>query len=163
MWAVALVAVHAPSPASAQTLPAALGAVGGLVVGTYTTLGIYVAEARGGRYLYSADDAISLRLENLPVLAGPVAGLIVGLQDSERLETAGIWGGVGLVSGSALGAPIGRALWGSGEGTWSGAIIGGAAGLVIGVVVGALQDPGLDALDAQGSATVPIGVSIRIR
>lgn len=152
-----------PRTAGAQVLPAALGTVGGFAAGTYTMVGIYVAEARFGKYLYSLEEALSPRLELLPMIAGPVAGFALGWKNNERLETAGLWGGVGFMAGTAVGIPIGRLLWGTGEGVWAGAIIGGTVGLVAGVIAGASIEPDQPgAADATGGLSIPIGVSLRV-
>jgi len=150
------------SPLQAQALPATLGAVGGLAAGTYTVVGIYVAEARFGKYLYSLDEALSPRLELLPMVAAPIAGVAMGLSDNERLESAGLWGGVALLAGTAVGIPLGRWAWGSGEGTWAGGIIGGALGLLTGIVAGALVEPDAPALSGAGGPRIPIGITISV-
>lgn len=157
-------AVAGPSSADAQAGPAVLGAIGGFAAGTYTMVGVYVAEARLGRYLYSLEEALSPRLEMLPIVAGPVAGFALGLQDNDRLESAGLWGGVGFATGVAVGIPAGRLLWGSGEGVWAGGIIGGALGLVTGIVVGAsLEDSDEpDVSRESGGFSVPIGISVSV-
>lgn len=144
-----------------QAIPAVLGGVGGFAAGTFTMVGVYVAEARFGKYLYSMDEVLSPRFEILPMVAGPVAGVSLGISNNDRLESAGLWGGVGFLAGTAIGVPLGRLVWGPGEGVWAGGIIGGAVGLVAGFVSGALQEPDVpDTSGEGGGPRIPIGVRL---
>ena len=148
--------------AEAQVLPAALGTIGGFAAGTYTTIGIYVAQARAGKYLYSPEEALSPRIEVVPMVAGPLTGLLLGLESTERLESAGLWGSVGLAAGTVAGIPVGRLLWGPNEGVWAGGIIGGAVGLVAGIVAGATMDPGPPEPGRESAGlSLPVGLSVR--
>jgi hypothetical protein len=129
----------APRPTAAQTqaLAVAGGAVGGVVVGLYTTMSIYVAKARAGSYLFSVDEFLEPRIESVPLFLGPAAGAFVGYQSAAALGGAALWAGFGFAGGAALGAGAGELLWGTAEGRWAGAIIGSAAGLLLGATLGA--------------------------
>jgi hypothetical protein len=127
----------APAPANGQVLAAAAGGAGGLVAGIYTTAAVYVARARTGRFLYSVDEVLELRPANLPAFAGPVVGAAVGWHSSAALGGAAIWSSVGFLGGGAVGAGAGHVIWGTDEGRWAGAIIGSAAGLLLGATFGA--------------------------
>ena len=155
-------AFASPQGARAQVLPATAGALGGFAVGTYTMIGVYVAEARAGKYLYALEDVFTPRLEIIPWIAGPVVGAALGWSDADRLAGAGLWGGVGLVAGTAVGIPLGRAIWGSPEGRWAGGIILGAAGMVTGIVIGATREGGDGAEDGGGGPGIPIGWTVRV-
>lgn len=146
-----------PRDASAQLLPATLGFTGGLIGGAYVTTGAYVFKSRAtGWVLHSPADLLSPRLEALPVVIGPVAGAILGYRDRRRLAAAMTWGGVGLVSGAFVGAGFGQLIWNDSEGRWAGGTIGSAAGLAIGVIVGALTHRDEEEAGAgQGGARAP--------
>jgi hypothetical protein len=143
--------------AQAQVGPALLGAAGGLLVGGYTTVTIYVTKARFGRYLFSTDELLSLRPETLPVLVGPVAGAWVGAESSTALGRSAAWGALGLAGGAALGGLTGRLLSDADEAPWAGAVIGGGVGLLTGAILGAID--GLDD-DPGGGAPVNLTFSL---
>lgn len=126
------------SKAAAQLLPALAGGVGGVVAGGVTTLGIFVARSRAGNFIFDLENVQEIRLETLPVILFPLAGIVLGTTDSSRLRDVGVGAGLGLVVGGALGVAIGASLSESSEGRWAGGIIGSAAGLVLGAVVGSL-------------------------
>lgn len=145
-----------PRAASSQVAPVAIGTGAGLVVGTYTTTAIYVLKARFGSYLFSLGDAVAFRPEVLPVLITPAAGAWLGSRSTKALERAGLWGGLGFAGGAALGAVAGEVLWKDTEGRWAGAIVGSAAGLLVGVALGAV-----DGLDETPGEPIPV-LSIRV-
>lgn len=127
-----------PERAEAQVLPAVLGGVGGLIAGTHVTTGVFVLKSRAtGWVMHSVETLVEPSPELLPLVAGPIAGALLGARSTDRLESAGLWGGAGLLSGSAVGALAGHLLWGNAEGRWAGAVIGSASGLLIGAIVGA--------------------------
>ncbi len=156
--ALLLPGAASPPGAAGQTVPAIAGAAGGFVAGTYVTTAVYVTKARFGRFLFSLDDALTFTPELLPMVAGPVAGGWLGAESKVALGRAVGWGAVGFFGGAALGLGAGHLLWGDVEGRWAGAIIGSAAGMLTGVVLGAL-----DGLDDEGGepAVVPV-LSVRI-
>lgn len=130
-----------PKETVAQTLPAVVGGVGGLVAGSYVTTGLYVLKSRAtGWMMHSPTDLVEPRLEGIPLIVGPVAGALIGYRDSDRLARAGLWGVAGMAAGATVGAATGHWVWGDSGGRWSGGVIGSAAGLLAGVVYGALVD-----------------------
>jgi hypothetical protein len=126
------------SRATAQVLPAAAGLVGGFVAGTMVTTGTVVLEARLGRYIYGMGDFLSVRPELLPIVVGPVAGVVLGATKPETLKRVGRGAAIGLVGGAVVGAGVGQLLWQSEDGRWAGGIIGAATGIVAGSIVGAV-------------------------
>ena len=130
-----------PRPAAAQisATGAALGATGGLIVGTTVSLGLIVANARMERdFIHGPEDIISL--QGVPIPVGLVAGAVLGGVDPERAETVGIYTGVGWALGAGLGAIIGELVTDSDpSGKWAGSMMGAAAGIVIGIVAGSLD------------------------
>lgn len=157
----ALHAAPAARPAGAQTIPAVVGVAGGFVAGTYTMAAIYVTKARFGHYLFSLHDALAITPEILPVVAGPVAGGWLGAESKVALGRAAGWGAVGFFGGAALGVTAGHLIWRSDEGRWAGAIIGSAAGMLAGVVLGArdgfADDAGPAAPTPLFSISIPLG------
>lgn len=150
-------AVSAPG-AAGQTVPAIVGTAGGFVAGTYVTTAVYVTKARFGRFLFSLDDALTFTPELLPMVAAPVAGGWLGAESKVALGRAVGWGAVGFFGGAALGVGAGHLFWGDVEGRWAGAIIGSAAGMLTGLILGALD--GLD--DGGGEAAMMPVFSVRI-
>jgi len=140
-----------PGPSAGQAGPVTAGTAAGFVVGTYTMTAIYVAKARFGSYLYALDDALTLRPEILPIFVLPIAGGWLGAESTRALKRSGLWGGVGFAGGAALGALVGELVWKDDEGVWAGAIVGSAAGLLTGIVLGAR-----DGLGDPSSSPVPI-------
>lgn len=149
-----------PQDGAGQVAPAALGVAGGLAAGLYTTASVYVVEARFGRYVYSVGEVLSPNAELLPVAAGLVGGTWLGVRSGSALARAGLWGGLGLLGGAALGAGAGRILWDSGENRWAATVVGGAAGLVTGAVLGGLS--GLDEDDDGAARPMSVSVSVPI-
>lgn len=131
-----------PRTAASQAVPAAYGALSGAAAGVLVTTGIFVAKARAGSYIYSLDDALAPRWELVPTLAMPVGGVMIGLDDEQRLARSIAWGGAGFAVGGLLGYGIGDLFSGTDQGKWAGAIIGGAAGVLAGSIYGVLSyDP----------------------
>jgi hypothetical protein len=156
---LALVMIVVPAGrASAQVLPAAAGAVGGLVAGVIVTTATVVLEARMGRYVYGLDELISVRPEVLPILIGPVAGAVLGARSPLALGRAGTGALLGIAGGIALGTGAGALIWSTSEGRWAGAIIGGAAGMLTGAVLYASLGNG----DDGESPGVTAAFSIRV-
>ena len=161
---LALLAIELPRPthtASAQQLlPALVGGATGFAAGGYVGIGIITLQARRGRYLYSAEDALGWHAA--PVLVGPAVGFLIGLFDQERLRRTVIGGAIGGVAGTGVGWLTGLQLWRPPEGKWAGAVIGGAAGLLAGSIAGALwpapsEEGGVEATE---SFVLPIRVVI---
>lgn len=147
-------------PSAAQTVPGVVGAAGGFVAGTYTMMAIYVTKARFGHYLFSLHDALAPTPEILPVVAGPIAGAWLGAESKVALGRAAGWGAAGFVGGAAVGVTLGHLVWGDEEGRWAGAIIGSAAGMLAGVVLGARD--GFDDSEPAAATTPLFAVSIPI-
>jgi len=155
------VALAAPRAAQAQkAVPVLVGGMGGLAAGTYVSLGVVAAEARAGRYLSSPYDAFGFR--SVPVLVGVAAGVVLGAVDEDRLydamKTSVAAGAVGFGAGWFAG----RSIWEDRGGRWAGAVIGSAAGIVLGGVVGAIASDGGkdDPADPAGEG-LPISFTIR--
>lgn len=152
--------LSAPTPARGQVGPALLGAGGGVLVGGYTTLAIYVTKARFGRYFFSPDELLEFSPATLPLFVAPVAGAWLGAESSTALARSAGWGALGLLGGAAVGGLTGRLVSDSDEAPWAGAIIGGGVGLLTGAILGALD--GLDEDDGEGtvelvSFSIPLG------
>lgn len=145
-----------PSKVQAQVGPALLGAGGGILVGGYTTLAIYVTKARFGRYFFSPDELLEFSPATLPLFVAPVAGAWLGAESSTALGRSAGWGAIGFVGGAAVGGLTGALLSDSDEAPWAGAIIGGGVGLLTGAVLGAI-----DGLNDDGDGA-PIGLSFSI-
>jgi hypothetical protein len=147
-----------PGEASGQVGSALLGAAGGLVVGGYTTIAIYVTKARFGRYVFSPDELLSLQPEIAPVLVLPVAGAAVGAESTTALGRSAGWGALGFAAGAVVGGLAGRLVSDTDEAPWAGAIIGSGAGLLLGAILGAID--GLD--ESGGSAPVALSWSLPV-
>jgi len=157
---VGLLGTPRPSAAQAGAVPAAYGLFTGTVAGVYVSTGIFVAKARTGAYLYSLEDALSLRWELAPVVVMPIGGVVLGLDDDQRLANSLKWAGAGFVAGAAVGIGVGSLFHETGEGQWAGGVIGSAAGLLAGSIYGALSHDGGDGGDG-GGPEVPV-LSFRI-
>lgn len=154
------VALHAGTPrtASAQGVPAAYGLVAGTFAGAYVTTGVFVAKARAGSFLYSLDDALAPRWEVIPAVAMPIGGLLVGLDDGQRLASTIAWGSAGFAVGTLVGLGAGELFGTTRQGRWAGAIIGSAAGLLVGSIYGTLSydaPSGLVRPDGVGAGSAP--------
>ena len=142
----ATLGVARPATAEAQAVPAAYGLITGTISGVYVSTGIFVAKARAGSFLYSLEDALTVRWELAPAALMPLTGVVMGIDDGQRLAQSIKWGGIGFATGAAAGLGVGLLL-SNGEGReseWSGAIIGSAAGLLVGSIYGALSYDGDD-------------------
>jgi len=153
-----VVACASPRTLSAQFGPTLLGAAGGTLVGGYTTIAIYVTKARFGRYVFSPEEVLSLRPEILPLVAMPIAGAWLGAESTTALARSAGWGALGLVAGATVGGVTGK-LWSDAEeAPWAGALIGAGAGLLTGVILGALD--GLE--ETGGDAPVALSWSLPV-
>lgn len=130
-----------PWPARAQgALPILVGGGAGLIAGGYVSIGVITAEARVGRYLHSADDALGFR--SLPVLIGGATGVVLGSVDDRRLYNAMLGSVAAGAVGFGVGWLVGTQTSDDVGSTWAGAVIGSAAGIVLGGVVGMLIPKG---------------------
>ena len=161
MLAVVLVFL-VPRQASGQVVSSSLGFLGGVVAGTHMSMGAYVLKSRlTGWNFHSVDEILSPQFETLPIIIAPIAGVVLGASSPGKLGAAATWGGVGLVSGAAVGATVGHFIWGDTQGRWAGGTIGSAAGLLIGSVLGAaLKSDGSD--DEAESAARPLFITVSI-
>ncbi len=140
--AVFAAALPAPEPCEGQWGRVAAtvgGAAGGAVAGVYLTTAVYVTKARTGSFLYSMHDLVGPRWETFPIVAAPVAGAVLGATSPERLGGAAVWGLAGFAAGAGLGYALGSWLGDSPEEKWAGGIIGSGAGLLAGMVFGAIR------------------------
>lgn len=147
-------------PLAAQADRVATGAAGlaaGTVAGVWTTVSLYVAKARTGSYIFSADDLIRLRPETLPIATFPIAGAVVGATSPSTLADVAIWGGLGFAAGAGLGLLTGHLVRGTSEARWAGGIIGSGVGMLAGVVFGALRSDGGEA-PAQMAISIPLPI-----
>lgn len=118
-----------------RSVGALLGLGSGAVVGVYLTLAIFVAEARGGEYVFSLDDLAEVRWQLLPTIVGVVSGTLLGWRSLRALARTAF-----VVVVCALGlVPVGwfggSALWEGPSAPWAGAVLAAALGLVVGAVV----------------------------
>jgi hypothetical protein len=158
-----LLASELPRPtrhaAGQQILPALVGGAAGLASGGYVAIGLVSYQARRGHYLYSSEDALGWHAT--PILVGPAVGFLIGLLDQERLRRTIIGGAAAGVVGTGVGWLAGRHYWLPPEGKWAGAVIGGAAGLLAGSIVGALwPTPREGTIAGADSPAVPFRVVI---
>jgi hypothetical protein len=136
---VACTLVAGSRPARAQEFTTALGLGGGLLAGASVTTGLYVLRSRAtGWVLQSPTDLLAARPEAMPIVVAPIVGAVLGYRSPDRLSAAAAWGGVGFVSGGAIGVGIGHLIWGNSEGRWAGGTIGSALGLAVGAIAGAV-------------------------
>lgn len=110
-----------------------LATAGGAVIGFVATLGIVVAMARAGQYVFALEELVALRWETLPIVFGAAAGAVLAATHPRALDRATGWGFGALAAGILVGIPAGHTFWGPGEGQWAGGIIFGALGLVAGI------------------------------
>ena len=138
--AMILLAVLSPMrPLAAQDLSVVGGALAGVSAGALVGLGYISARARAGTYLESGQAGRHLAV---PVFAGLVTGIALGLSAEDRLGDTVLGAVVGWASGVGIGALIGSRLWDDPPGPWAGAAIGGAAGLLVGGIVGYVKSGG---------------------
>lgn len=126
---------RSPLGKSVRVVVILLAAIGGAVAGFALTLAILVLRARSGHYIFAMHDLVALRLDTLPIAIFMVVGFIMGVLHPRGLDRAIGWGLLAMLGGILIGAPAGRLVWGPGEGTWSGAVILGALGLLCGGIV----------------------------
>ena len=127
-------------------------AFGGLLVGFWVMVGIYVLEARFGRYIFALHDLAELRPEIAPPLLGLAFGTWLGLKPPPGLGRVLLTSAVGGVLGTGLGAWVGGLVWDVAEGAWAGGIVGSALGLVVGFLVAWLRALGRRAAPSAASA-----------
>ena len=96
--------------------------------------GICSVRARAGTYFETSEQAAKQMA--VPILAGLVTGIVLGVSSEERLSETALWASVGWVSGAGIGALIGSQIWDDPPAPWAGAAIGGAAGLLVGGIIG---------------------------
>lgn len=162
LLAASLVYVR-PQPAEAQAVPAAYGLITGTISGAYVTTGIFVTKARLGSFLYSSDEALALRWENVPIVLMPIGSLLVGLDDGQRLARSVQWGSAGFAMGAIAGFGV-SVLIIRGEGRedeWASTVIGSAAGLLVGSLYGALSYDNDDAGGEAGGG-FPFALSFKV-
>jgi hypothetical protein len=149
-------------PVRAQELTTALGLTGGLLAGAWVSTGLYVLRSRmTGWVLHLPAELISVRPEAMPMVVAPIAGAVLGYRTPQKLSAAAAWGGLGLVSGGAIGIGLGHLIWGDSEGRWAGGTIGSALGLAIGAIAGAVNRTEADGDDPPAAPyltfSVPLG------
>ncbi|MFW6085120.1 MAG: hypothetical protein ACODAA_07900 [Gemmatimonadota bacterium] len=138
LFLLAAVAGTHPAKGRAQAVPAAYGLVAGATGGVLVTTGVFVAKARGGSFLYSLEDALAPRWELIPAVAMPIGGFAMGLEDDQRLARSIAWGGAGFAAGALVGYAVGDLFGETSQARWAGAVVGSAAGLLGGSIVGAV-------------------------
>jgi hypothetical protein len=163
---VALLAqgASAPQPIAAQKLlPMALGTAAGFGAGGFISIGIVTLQARRGNYIYYATDALGW--QSAPIVAGGITGLALGALDEERLKRSVIVGAIGGFAGAAIGLTYGALSWPPPEGEWAGTVIGAAAGLAAGALLGMVMPvSSTDETATDGStAARPRGTPLVIR
>ena len=134
LLAAAVLLSPAPARAQGQIGRAAIGAGLGVAGGTAVTVAAVVARARWQReYLDSAHDLV--HWQSVPLIAGPIAGVVFGLAGDEALRGS-LYGSLGgMVIGGALGAGAGYILSEQQEWPWAGGLIGAGLGLAAGGLV----------------------------
>jgi hypothetical protein len=115
-------------------LIAVLAVIGGAIAGFALTLAIVVARARAGSYIFGLEELAEMRLETLPIALAALAGAVLGIRDPTAVDRAAVWGFAACFAGALIGIPMGRLMWGAGEGPWAGAIVFGAIGFAGGGV-----------------------------
>lgn len=152
--AIVLLVVLAPTrPLAAQNWSVAGGALAGAGAGAWVGVGYFTVRARSGVYLDSTGEAAKKLA--IPVLVGFGTGIALGIYGEDRLDDAVLWASVGWASGLAAGALIGDQLWDDPPGPWAGAIIGGATGLLIGGIVGAVHS-GAEGIGVPAMIRIPL-------
>jgi hypothetical protein len=90
------------------------------------------------------------------MVVGTVGGAVLGSSDAGVLGRAGIGALAGTVGGAGVGWLLARGGDSTSEDRWSGAVLGGVAGLLVGAAVGALVD------DDDGRGAVPEAAVFRV-
>jgi hypothetical protein len=129
-------ALSSPRAAAAQPLPILAGVAGGAAAGGWTTIGMFIARARMGSYVFDAHDITQIRLETMPVIVLPVVGGLIGARSTPRLRAVGAGAAIGAAGGAVLGIGIGAWVGDSPEARWAGGIIGSALGMLVGGTIG---------------------------
>lgn len=151
-----------PTKARAQAVPAAYGLLAGATGGVLVTTGVFVAKARGGSFLYSLEDALAPRWELIPAVAMPIGGLVMGLDDGQRLARSIAWGGAGFATGALIGYGVGDLFGETSQARWAGAVIGSAAGLLGSSIFGAVSYDGDSSPGTANSPNSPAMVVLRV-
>ncbi len=138
-------------PVAAQNWSVVGGALAGAAAGGWVGLGYLTVRARRGEYVDIT--GYTARQVAIPVLTGLGTGIAISVFAEDRLGDAVLWGTVGWAAGLGLGAWIGGRIWDDPPGPWAGAAIGGAAGLLVGGIVGFVNS-------AEGTSGVPAMVRI---
>ena len=127
-----------PVRAQGSFAQGSIGATGGLVAGTAVSIGLIVANARMERdFIHGPEDIMSL--QGVPIPVGLIAGGVLGASDPVRAERIGYFTAGGMALGSSLGALIGELMTDDDpSGKWAGFVMGGAAGVVLGILAGSL-------------------------
>ncbi len=166
---IVLTGIFAASPLSAQAgkknIPAALlGGVAGAGSGGYIAISVIVAESRAGKFVDSIDDVLGWR--SAPVLIGGVTGVVVGATAPDRLLRTVVYGSVGTLAGTGIGAVAGKLMWDGPEAKWAGGAIGAGIGMAIGSSLGLFlpmknndEDGTPDA--AANAVRIPVSFTIR--
>ncbi len=131
---ILLAAVSPARPVAAQDWSGIGGALAGVSAGALIGFGFFSMRARGGTYFETSEQAAKQMA--VPIFAGMATGIVLGVSSEERLGETVLWASVGWVSGAGIGALVGSQLWDDPPGPWAGAAIGGAAGLLVGGIVG---------------------------
>ena len=149
--------LHAPKAAEAQSLSTVGGALAGAGAGVWLGVAYITAQARGGDYLDSGDEAAEMAA--VPLFGGLAAGMALGTFADDRMAETLTWSAVGWASGVGIGAIIGDRVWDDPQRRWAGGVIGGAVGLVFGGVTGLILSDG----DTESDSADRLPLQIRIR
>lgn len=158
----AAIVLGRPARADGQVVPAAYGLLAGSAGGVLVTTGVFVAKARRGSFLYSLEDALAPRWELIPAVTMPIGGLLMGLDDGQRLARSIAWGGAGFAVGALVGYGVGDLFGDTSQARWAGAVIGSAAGLLGGSIVGAVSYDEDAPTGAAGSPNAPAVTVLRL-
>ena len=104
-----------------------LGAAAGGLMGLVLTLGVVVAMARLGRYVFALDELATVRWETIGVPIGTVFGAWMAVRAPASFGLATRDAAGGLLLGALVCALMAAMLGTSPEGRWSAGIVGGAA------------------------------------
>ena len=148
----------APRPAATQTLAPVGGALAGAGAGAWLSVAYITVQARKGKYLDSAEEAVGMSA--IPLFTGLAAGLALGVFAEDQMNQALLWGAVGWASGIGVGALIGDQVWDDPQGRWAGGVIGGAVGLIVGAAAGLVSSHG-DGEDSQQPDGLPLLIRFR--